>query len=166
MQAPIGSFLAVLCVTACAVSSTPFVGTARAVEAALTDLPAGACGAALARVETALSRARASGHIVASAPESVNAMLHRQPTSKSIAQAQTAAVEKVEDSIHRRPKTARRRQARRMYRHAGKGCVTARRALSGTAFRRCGHCRGDLETNVRKSVFMVPALAVIVVAAP
>ena len=145
MQAPIGSFLAVLCVTACAVSSTPFVGIAQAVEAALTGPPPGACGAALARVETALSQARASGHPV-SAPESVNAMLHRQPTSKSIAQAQTAAVEKVEDSIHRRPKTARRRQARRMYRHAGKGCVTARRALSGTAFRRCGHCRSVPET--------------------
>ena len=99
MTAPIGSFLAVLGVTACAVSSTPFVGPARAVEAALTDAPPGACGAALARVETALSRARASGHIVASAPESVDAMLHRQPTSKSIARAQTAAVEKIEDSI-------------------------------------------------------------------
>ena len=99
MTAPIGSFLAVLCVTACAVSSTPFVGTARAVEAALTDAPPGACGAALVRVETALSQARASGHIVASAPESVDAMLHRQPTSQSIARAQTAAVEKIEDSI-------------------------------------------------------------------
>ena len=99
MQAPIGSFLAVLCVTACAVSSTPFVGIAQAVEAALTGPPPGACGAALARVETALSQARASGHIVASAPESVDAMLHRQPTSQSIARAQTAAVEKIEDSI-------------------------------------------------------------------
>ena len=98
MQAPIGSFLAVLCVTACAVSSTPFVGIAQAVEAALTGPPPGACGAALARVETALSQARASGHPV-SAPESVDAMLHRQPTSKSIARAQTAAVEKIEDSI-------------------------------------------------------------------
>ena len=99
MKAPIGSFLAVFCVTACAVSSTPFVGMARAVEAALTDAPPGACGAALARVETAFSQARASGHFVASAPESVEAMLHRQPTSKSIARAQTAAVEKIEDSI-------------------------------------------------------------------
>jgi hypothetical protein len=99
MTASLGSFLAAFCVTACAASSTFFGGTARAVEAALTDAPPGACGAALARVETALSQARASGHIVASAPESVDAMLHRQPTSQSIARAQTAAVEKIEDSI-------------------------------------------------------------------
>ena len=99
MTASLGSFLAAFCVTACAASSTFFGGTARAVEAALTDVPPGACGAALARVETALSQARASGHIVASAPESVDAMLHRQPTSQSIARAQTAAVEKIEDSI-------------------------------------------------------------------
>jgi hypothetical protein len=89
----------VLCVTACVVSSTPFVGTAGAVEAGLADPPPGACGAALARVETALSQARASGHIMASAPESADALLHRQPTLTSVARAQTAVVEKIEDSI-------------------------------------------------------------------
>jgi hypothetical protein len=99
MKAPIGSFLAAFCVTAGAVSSAPFVGAAHALEAALTDPPPGACGAALARVETALSQARASGHFVASAPESVDAMRHRQPTITSVARAQTAAVEKIEHSI-------------------------------------------------------------------
>jgi hypothetical protein len=55
MKTPIGSVFAVLCVSAGAVSSTPFAGTAHAVEAALTDPPPVTCGAALARVETALA---------------------------------------------------------------------------------------------------------------
>jgi hypothetical protein len=48
------------------------VWTARAAEAAGTDsAPPGACGAAIAQLETALNEARTQWHVVASASESV-----------------------------------------------------------------------------------------------
>jgi hypothetical protein len=99
MKAPIASLLAVLCAAPGLFGSASFVGAAHGVEAALTDPPAGACGAAIARLETDFNQARASGHIVVSAPESVDAKLHRQPTSKSIESAQIAAVARIADAI-------------------------------------------------------------------
>ena len=89
MRAPIGSVLAV--VVASAACTAGWTGAARAVEAGVTDDPApkGACGAAIGRLEAALNEARANGRVVASAPESVAAMLHHQPTRDSVAKAQS-----------------------------------------------------------------------------
>jgi hypothetical protein len=98
MTAPVGSafvvVLAVLTGAACAGTS----GTAQAAEA--TDsAPPGACGAAIARLETALDEARAHGHVVANAPESVAAMLHHQPTRDSVAKAENESVKRIETSL-------------------------------------------------------------------
>ena len=98
MKAPIGSALIVVLGIA---SSVAWIGAAPAVEAEAIDDPApkGACGAAIARLETALNQARASGRVIASAPESVGAMLHRQPTRDSVARAQSESEQRVEDSL-------------------------------------------------------------------
>jgi hypothetical protein len=50
-------------------------------------------------VETVLSQARTNGLGVLSAPESVGAMLHRQPTRDSVARAQSEAAQRVEDTL-------------------------------------------------------------------
>ena len=99
MRVPVGSGLVV--VVAIAACSVVWIGGAKAVEAAITDDPApkGACGAAIARLETALNQARASGRAVTSAPESVAAMLHHQPTRDSLAKAQSESEQRVEASL-------------------------------------------------------------------
>ena len=102
MKAPIGSPLVVVLgvLTSAACTTGTWFGTARAAEAGITDsAPPGACGAAIARLETALSEARAHGHVVASAPESVGAMLHRQPTRDSVAKAEIESVTRIETSL-------------------------------------------------------------------
>ena len=77
-----------------------WTGVARTEEAGVTDpVRPGACGAAIARLETALNRARANGQAVASAPQSVDALLHHQPTQESVAKAESAAQKRVETSI-------------------------------------------------------------------
>jgi hypothetical protein len=98
MKASIGSALVVLLGVA---ASTTWIGAARAVEAGVADDPApkGACGAAIARLETVLNQARVNGRVVASAPESVAAMLHHQPTRDSVAKAQSESVQRVEASL-------------------------------------------------------------------
>ena len=101
MKAPIASssFVAfgVVVGTICAGA---WSGAARTEETRVAD-PArpGACSAAIARVETVLSRARANGHVVASAPESVTARLHRQPTRESVANAVNESEKRIEDSL-------------------------------------------------------------------
>jgi hypothetical protein len=101
MPAPVRSALLVVLgvFTGAACAGTCF-GTARAAEADVTEqAPPGACGAAIARLETALSEARAHGHVVASAPESIGAMLHHQPTRESVANAQIESVKRIETSL-------------------------------------------------------------------
>jgi hypothetical protein len=101
MKAPIDSpLVVVLGVLTSAACTGIWFETARAAEAGITDsAPPGACGAAIARLETALSEARAHGHVVASAPESVGAMLHRQPTQESVAKAEIESVTRIETSL-------------------------------------------------------------------
>jgi hypothetical protein len=101
MKAQIESALVVVfgVLTSAACAGTWF-GTARAAEAGITDAtPPGACSAAIARLETALNEARAHGHVVASAPESVGAMLHHQPTRDSVAKAEIESVKRIETSL-------------------------------------------------------------------
>jgi hypothetical protein len=77
-------------------------GIARGAEAGITDsAPPGACGAAIGQLESALnlSETRAHGHVVASAPESVGAMLHHQPTRDSVAKAEIESVKRIETSL-------------------------------------------------------------------
>jgi hypothetical protein len=61
--------------------------------------PPGACGAAIARLETEFNQARAKGQALASAPESIGAMLHHQPTQESVARAQSESEKRVEASL-------------------------------------------------------------------
>jgi hypothetical protein len=99
MKTPIGPTLIVLLGVAV---SAAWIRPAPAVEADVAGDPApkkGACGAAIARVETVLSEARANGRVVASAPESVAAMLHHQPTRDSVARAQSETEHRVESSL-------------------------------------------------------------------
>jgi mono/diheme cytochrome c family protein len=56
----------------------------------------GSCSTEIARLELALSQARASGRVVGSAPESSAARLHRQPTVESVARAASEAEKTVE----------------------------------------------------------------------
>jgi len=60
---------------------------------------AGTCRAEIVRLELALSRARASRQVVGSAPESLAARLHRQPTLESVAQAATEAEKGIETAL-------------------------------------------------------------------
>ena len=58
----------------------------------------GSCGTEIARLELVLSKARASGRVVGSAPESSAARLHRQPTVESVARA-ASEVEKTVETV-------------------------------------------------------------------
>lgn len=101
MKAPIGSALVVvLGVAASAACAGAWSRGARAVESGVNDpAPPGACRAAITRLETALNEALARGRVVGSAPESVGAMLHHQPTRDSVAKAQSESVMRVEASL-------------------------------------------------------------------
>ena len=56
----------------------------------------GSCSTEIARLELALSQARASGRVVGSAPESSAARLHRQPTAESVKRAASEAEKTIE----------------------------------------------------------------------
>lgn len=101
MKTPIASVsfaaFGVLMSAACAGA---LIGAARAEDAGVTDRARpGACGAAIAQMETALSQAHANGHVVGSAPESLTALLHHQPTRESVAKAESESEKRVEASI-------------------------------------------------------------------
>jgi hypothetical protein len=101
MNARVESALAILlgALTAAACAGTWF-GTTRAARAGVTDsAPPGACGAAIGRLETALNEARTQGRVVASAPQSIGAMLHHQPTRDSVRNAEIESVKRVETSL-------------------------------------------------------------------
>jgi len=57
------------------------------------------CRSEIARVELLISKARASGQAVGTAPESSVARLHRQPTVKSVDQAKGEAEKNVETAL-------------------------------------------------------------------
>jgi hypothetical protein len=101
MKAPVESALVlVLGVFMGPACAGTWSGTARAAQAGVTDsAPPGACGAAIARLETALEQARTQGRVVASARESVGAMLHHQPTRESVREAERESVKRVETSL-------------------------------------------------------------------
>jgi hypothetical protein len=61
--------------------------------------PPGACRDAIARLETALNEARASGRVIGSAQESIGARLHHQPTRDSVAKAESESVQNVKSSL-------------------------------------------------------------------
>jgi mono/diheme cytochrome c family protein len=60
---------------------------------------AGTCRAEIVRLELVLSRARANRQVVGSAPETLAARLHRQPTLESVAQAATEAEKGIETAL-------------------------------------------------------------------
>jgi hypothetical protein len=60
---------------------------------------AGPCRAEIARLESALTHARANRQVVGSAPESSAARLHRQPTPQSLGQAAAEAEKTVETAL-------------------------------------------------------------------
>jgi mono/diheme cytochrome c family protein len=64
-----------------------------------TAAQAGPCRAEIARLELALSHARANRQVVGSAPESSAARLHRQPTPQSLGQAAAEAEKTVETAL-------------------------------------------------------------------
>jgi hypothetical protein len=100
MKAPVEStLLVVLGALTGAVCAGTWFGTARAAEAMVAhSAPPGACDAAIARLETALNEARAQRR-VASAPQSIGAGLHHQPTRDSVRKAEIESVERVETSL-------------------------------------------------------------------
>src|SRR3984957_8024451 len=57
---------------------------------------AGPCSDEIARLETVLNQAKAEREPALSAPETLGARLHRQPTPQSVEKATTGAEEKVE----------------------------------------------------------------------
>jgi hypothetical protein len=57
---------------------------------------AGPCSDEIARLETVLNQAKADREPALSAPETLGARLHRQPTPQSVGKATTGAEEKVE----------------------------------------------------------------------
>jgi hypothetical protein len=57
---------------------------------------AGPCSDEIARLATVLAQAKANGQAALSAPETVGAQLHRQPTPESVENATAGAEEKVE----------------------------------------------------------------------
>ncbi len=65
----------------------------------LSAAQAGPCRAEIARLESALSHARANRQVVGSAPESSAARLHRQPTPQSLGQAAAEAEKTVETAL-------------------------------------------------------------------
>jgi hypothetical protein len=101
MRASVESALVlVLGVSVGAACAGIWFGTARAAQAGVTgSAPPGACGAAIARLETALQEARTQGRVVGSARESVGAMLHHQPTRDSVREAEIESVKRVETSL-------------------------------------------------------------------
>jgi hypothetical protein len=64
-----------------------------------TSAQAGPCRAEIARLELALSQARANRQVVGSASESSAARLHRQPTPQSLGQAAAEAEKTVETAL-------------------------------------------------------------------
>lgn len=60
---------------------------------------AGSCRTEITHLESALSKARASGQAVGSAPESSAARLHRQPTAQSLEQASREAETNIETAL-------------------------------------------------------------------
>ena len=76
-------------------SSSGAVPASRKPPAARPEL----CHDEIARVESLMSKARASGQAVGSAPESSAARLHRQPTLKSVEQATSEAAKNVETAV-------------------------------------------------------------------
>lgn len=60
---------------------------------------AGSCHAEITRLESVLNKARASGQIVGTAPESTAARLHRQPTLQSVEQATNETQKSVETAL-------------------------------------------------------------------
>jgi hypothetical protein len=101
MKASTGSVLIVaLGIAAAAACAETRVAAAQAAETGITDPPPpGACRAAITRLEKALNEALAHGRALATQPESVGAMLHRQPTRRSVAEAQRESVKKIENSL-------------------------------------------------------------------
>jgi hypothetical protein len=101
MKASIGSALIVaLGIAAASACAGTRIAAAQAAETGVTDpSPPGACHAAIARLEKVLNEALAHGRVLATVPESVGAMLHRQPTRDSVAKAQRESVERVENSL-------------------------------------------------------------------
>ena len=89
--------LGILTATACAGTT---IAAAQSIEARVTN-PAGpgACHAAIARLESVMNGALARGRPLTTAPESVAAMLHHQPSRDSVANAQRESVKRVEDSL-------------------------------------------------------------------
>jgi hypothetical protein len=94
---------AVAAVALSALASTAWCGTSWAAESgtlrAADGARPGACGEAITRAETALVQSRIAGQPVASAPESVGAMLHHQPTRQSVARAESESEKNLEASI-------------------------------------------------------------------
>lgn len=62
-------------------------------------VPSGPCRAEIARLETLLTQARASGRSLGSTPESSAARLHRQPTPQSVEQGEREAEKAVETAL-------------------------------------------------------------------
>jgi len=76
------------------------IAAAQGAETGVTNpAPPGACSAAITRLENALNEALLRGRPLKTAPESVGAMLHHQPTRDSIAKAQSESVRRVEASL-------------------------------------------------------------------
>jgi hypothetical protein len=89
--------LGILTATACTGTTN---AAAQAIEAGVTNHAApGACHAAIARLESILNDALTRGRSLTTAPESVTAMLHHQPTRDSVAKAQRESVKRVQDSL-------------------------------------------------------------------
>jgi hypothetical protein len=101
MKAPLRSTLVfVLGVVTGAACTGIRTTAAQGTETGVTNpAPPGACQAAIGRLETALNEALAHGRAVATAPESVGAMLHHQPTRDSVAKAQSESFRRVKDSL-------------------------------------------------------------------
>jgi hypothetical protein len=100
MKASVGPALIVVLGVAVAAACPTHSATAQAAETNVTDpSPPGTCRAAITRLETALDEALARGRPLATAPESVGAMLHHQPTRDSVAVAQRESIRMVKDSL-------------------------------------------------------------------
>jgi hypothetical protein len=100
MNASIGAALMVaLGVAAAASCAGPQMAAAQAATGGVTDPSPGSCRAAIVRLETALNESLAHGRIPATAPQSVGAMLHHQPTRVSVAEAQRETVARMESSL-------------------------------------------------------------------
>jgi len=73
---------------------------AQAAETGVTDPPpSGACLVAIVRLEKVLNEALGHRAALATAPESVGAMLHHQPSRDSVAEAQRKSIERMENAL-------------------------------------------------------------------